>query len=197
MLISSNVDASVVRTWRGHDVGAAIAWLNEVEATPSRAGAFFYSTTAGDPPFSDSLTANLTVWADRAELNLFGSGPLPRLLTLAGVFPGLESILLIDQEQLLLTAFGSYTYSTNFAVEAGFSRIVAVSAGNDGLWLRADIGNGSPEVYTFRASAVPEPSTITFLFFASTLLLRRKKMRIGSPEVVSSRVPHHPAYGSV
>ena len=189
LLVSSIANASVVATWSEADATAATAWLNAIETSPSRTGAgvFFYSTTAGDPLFSDPFTANLTVWADRAELNIFGVGALPLQFTLAGVFPGLDPILLIQQEQLLATGADSYSYSSSFVVEEGFARVVAISAGLDGLWLRSDSGGGSPEVFTLRASAVPEASTVTFAVFTSTLLLRRRRNNKGEQDASGNR----------
>ena len=175
--MSSVSDASVIVIWSDTNAAAASAWLNAIEESSGRAGSVFYSTTAGDPPFSHPLTANLTVWASRAELNVFGVGSPPRQLALAGIFPGLDPILLIQQEQLVSTGFGSYSYSSSFVVEEGFARVVAISAGLDGLWLRADLGGASPDVYSFQASAVPEPSALVFSVLACTLLLKRRISR--------------------
>jgi hypothetical protein len=177
LLVSCVANASVIVTWSANDTGAASAWLNSIENSPSRVGATYYSITRGDPPFSGPLTANLTVWANRAELNIFGVGTPPGQFALAGIFPGLDPILLIQQEQLVSEGFGSYSYSSSFVVEEGFARVVAISEGLDGLWLRADSGGGSSSVYTFQASAVPEPSALVVLVLACGLLLQRRNTR--------------------
>jgi|GEM_PF-3245194 len=177
LLVSCVANASVIVTWSDNDTGAASAWLNSIENSPSRVGATYYSTTRGDPPFSGPLTANLTVWTNRAELNIFGIGTPPGQFALAGIFPGLDPILLIQQEQLVSEGFGSYSYSSSFVVEEGFARVVAISEGLDGLWLRADSGGGSSAVHTFQASAVPEPSTLAISVLACALLFKRRITR--------------------
>jgi hypothetical protein len=84
---------------------------------------------------------------------------------------------LIQQEQLVSEGFGSYSYSSSFVVEEGFARVVAISEGLDGLWLRADSGGGSYAVYAFQASAVPEPSTLAISVLACALLFQRRITR--------------------
>jgi hypothetical protein len=57
-------------------------------------------------------------------------------------------------------------------------------------------GTGTARLDNFQLVAVPETSTVALCIPGLGLLLRRKRL-IGSRGVVSSPVPHHPAYGSV
>ena len=184
LIVPIVADASVTAVWSPRDAAAAVAWLDSINASPSRqdSGTFFYYTTTTTLPISnqisDQITANLTVWDDRAEINILGVGPLPNQLRLWVSFLDLGSILDIQQNQLVVDSSEGasyYSYSSNFTIDTGFSRIVYNSEASDGLLLLADSGSATTDSYTFQMTQIPEPQVAALFVVGGTLLLRRKR----------------------
>ena len=192
--------ASVTAVWSPADAAAAASWLNGIESSTSRQDpeSFYYFSTTSGETLSAAIIANLTVWSDRAELNILGVGSLPSSLQLWRSFPTLGTILEIQQNELVSSDPGIgasyFSYTSNFPVESSFSRVAFNSAASDGLLLLADSGGSTNDVYTFRLTPIPEPGVTLLGAVGSILFLQRRrnnkanKASHHNPLPVSSRI---------
>jgi len=177
--------ASVTAVWSPTDASAATAWWNEIGGSANHKDpySFCYFSTDADFLLSNPIVANLTVWSDRAELNVLGIGALPTNLQLWVSFLGIGTILEIPQSQLALAnsegGLSCFSYTSNFRVEDGFSRITFNSAISNGLLLIVDSGNPPSDTYTFQLATIPEPGVAELLGLGSVFLLHRRRNRRG------------------
>ena len=102
LLTPSMTQASVTAVWSPADAAAAAAWLTGIADSASQLdpNSFYYFSTDASQSLSEPIIANLTVWSDRAELNVLGIGALPSNIQLWGSFLGIGTILDIPQSQL-------------------------------------------------------------------------------------------------
>jgi hypothetical protein len=178
-------EASTTAVWSPNDALAAAAWLSGIEDSASRQdpNSFYYFTTDTNFILSSPILANLSVWTDRAELNVLGLAPLPSNLELWVSFLGIGTILEIPQSQLTLvnTEGGSnyFSYTSSFPVEDGFSRVAFNSAASDGLLLIVDSGTPPTDFYSFQLATIPEPSVVALYGIGSFFILQRRRNRRG------------------
>ena len=160
LVIPAIAQASVTAVWSPTDSAAAAAWLGGIGASEGRQDpdSFFYFSTDSGQTISAPIIGNLTVWSDRAELNILGIGALPSNLQLWGSFLGIGSILEIPQSQLALAnpdgGVSYFSYTASFPVEDGFSRIAFNSAASDGLLLIVDSGTPPSDAYSLQLATI-------------------------------------------
>ena len=184
--------ASVTASWSPTDAAAAASWLSGIGDSASRQDpeSFYYFSTTTSEAVADPIIANLTVWSDRAELNILGVGTLPSNLQLWGSIPTLGMILAVQQNQLVVADPGDgasyFSYSSSFPVESSFSRVVFNSAATDGLLLLLDSDESTDDIYTFRLAAVPEPGVAALGAVGSFFLLQRRRNNKANMTVVAT-----------
>ncbi|MCU0796918.1 MAG: hypothetical protein MUF31_13400 [Akkermansiaceae bacterium] len=194
--------ASVTAVWSSGDAAAAASWLSGIGSSTSRQdpASFFYFSTSSGETLSGAIIANLTVWSDRAELNILGVGFLPSNLQLWGSFPTLGTIMEVRQNELVSSAPGSgtsyFSYTSNFPVESSFSRVAFNSAASDGLLLLADSGGSTNDVYTFRLTPIPEPGVALLGALGSIFSLRRRRNNKANNKRTSSNGGERSSYNS-
>ena len=192
LIASSLTRASTTVVWSPADAAVAAAWLSGIEGSTTRQDqdSFYYYSTDTELVSSSPIIANLTVWSDRAELNILGIGVPPTHLQLWISFLGIGSILEIPQSQLALAnpegGASYFSYTSNFPVDDGFSRITFNSAASDGLLLNVDSGTPPTEGYSFRLATIPEPTAAALFGIGSVLLLQRRRNRKGEQDVCAS-----------
>lgn len=185
LLAPETAEASNIAVWNPTDAAAAAAWLSGIGDSASRqdSNSFYYFSTNADHILSDPIIANLSVWSDRAELNILGIGTPPSSLQLWQSFLGIGSILEIPQSQLALAnpegGASYFSYTSSFPVEDGFSRITFNSAARDGLLLIVDSGTPPTESYSLRLATIPEPTVAALSGIGAVFFLQRRRNRRG------------------
>ena len=182
-------EASVTSVWSPNDAAAATAWLSGTKDTASRQhpNSFYYFTTDSELILATPIIANLSVWSNRAELNILGLTALPSSIDLWVGFLGLGTTLEISQRQLALANPEGdscyFSYTSSFSVDEGFSRFAFNSAAEDGLLLIVESGTSPTDTYSFRLATIPEPTAAVLFGIGSIFILQRRGNRRGKQAV--------------